>query len=183
MKKEDIEFLKELKKEMIEGDHVSQAYPRFWMIMDYTSISSTDEEWDDPYLLDRKDCEVVTDGSDLDDVKERMIEALAKEAWGYADTDSLRLCNTVKEIVDWMIEWAYKELGDFEIRYSKEIRFLSEETGVFLTLKDCEKHLKDNWYHYSNKAHPYALTAWRNPNFERLMDIVTKTDWDKEEGE
>lgn len=48
---------------------------------------------------------------------------------------------------------------------------------VFITRQAAEQHLKENHYHYSDNAHAYGMCAWRSPEFERLLDIVSKTKW------
>lgn len=48
-----------------------------------------------------------------------------------------------------------------------------------LTEKDMAEHLRKNDYHYSEDAHTYAMTAWREPRIERLYKILQEVDWDK----
>ena len=51
-----------------------------------------------------------------------------------------------------------------------------DATG-FLTKKSAEEHLKQNAHHYSKEARSYALSALRNPVFERLINIIKNTNW------
>ena len=50
---------------------------------------------------------------------------------------------------------------------------------MFLTKTEAKRHIKLNHYHYSSKAHTYAMTAWRAPKVERLLKILETFDWEK----
>ena len=54
------------------------------------------------------------------------------------------------------------------------------ENTMFLTQKDAEDHLKANYYHYSEDAHTYAMTAWRSNRVEKLINILQSVDFGKE---
>jgi len=43
---------------------------------------------------------------------------------------------------------------------------------VFLTYKAAEKHLKQNYYHYSSRARIYCHHAWRNPEAELVHKLI-----------
>ena len=43
---------------------------------------------------------------------------------------------------------------------------------MFLTHKECEEHLKEYGYNYSEDAHAYAMTAQRSPEVETLLNIL-----------
>lgn len=47
---------------------------------------------------------------------------------------------------------------------------------MFLTLRECREHIEANHYHYK-KPHPYAMTAWRSPQVEKLIQILQTADW------
>ncbi len=47
------------------------------------------------------------------------------------------------------------------------------EAGVFLTAEACEDHIKLNHYHYNNPK-SYAIGAWRNPEMQNLLRILSK---------
>lgn len=178
MKKEDIEFFRELKRKMAEGDHAEQAPPRFWMIRESATRPVGDPDMaDETLLVNPEDGHVWTD-DDIDSVK-LCLEEGAEEG-GFED--ELAECGTIGEIIGVMEKnhVAYSRSGNAEVCYLERYRRLSDETGAFLTKEDCQRHLDENRYHYSEDAHPYALTAWRNPTFERLLKIIVETDWGKE---
>lgn len=50
------------------------------------------------------------------------------------------------------------------------------EGPIFLTMKEAQEHIKANSHHY-NKPRPYAETAWRCPDEERLWKLLQEIDW------
>lgn len=51
------------------------------------------------------------------------------------------------------------------------------ENTMFLTLADCEEHIRLNSYHYD---HPraFCMSAWRSPEVEALWKALKGIDWD-----
>ena len=66
------------------------------------------------------------------------------------------------------------------MNYKEEYQIV--ENTFFLTLKECKEHIEANHYHY-NKPRPYAMTAWRSPQVEKLYEILAETDWSELENE
>lgn len=177
---EEIEFLKDLQKEMNTQDHVGQADPRYWTIKDYEKIYG-----DDLYNVD---------GIELYDTDSR--ETVCTMEYGFLDIHT-----EYKAIKEYLLEKHSEDFeeDDFEYIFEKSdlvslieekgyddryriIEYQKESTynGVFLTHKAAAEHLKSNYYHYSRNAHTYALTAWRS-NEEKLWKILQTVDWDKVE--
>lgn len=50
------------------------------------------------------------------------------------------------------------------------------QNTMFLTLRECKEHIERNSYHYE-KPRPYAMTAWRSPQVEKLIEILQTADW------
>ena len=59
----------------------------------------------------------------------------------------------------------------------REESFIVPNT-MFLTKAECKKHIEKNAYHYTSKAHSYAMTAWRSPKVDRLLNILSTMHWD-----
>lgn len=183
--KQDIEFLKSLQHEMLTQDNVGQASPRFWVIMQTERVygiedgygvsgseilyeyESIGESFND--LLDwvRENCEdlyIENDGGDIHiyDYGHDLIDIVC-------DTeDLLNLLND--------------KIGGFTTVNYKNTDVIKADT-MFLTLRECEEHIKRNYYHYNSTAHPYAMTAWRSPQVEKLYEILENVDFDKLKGE
>src|SRR5574344_1848444 len=68
---EDIQFLKDLSYELNTQDHVGQANPRFWVIMDTKKVYGYDKEY-----RDYDGYEVVHDGETVADNLDDLLEYL-----------------------------------------------------------------------------------------------------------
>ena len=67
--------------------------------------------------------------------------------------------------------------SDVSVAYYKEVD-ATVDNCMFLTQIDAENHLRANDYHYHEKARTYCMCGWRSPRFERLINILSKTDFD-----
>lgn len=66
---------------------------------------------------------------------------------------------------------------EVDVVYYKEVD-ATVDNCMFLTQIDAENHLRANDYHYHEKARTYCMCGWRSPRFERLIKILSKTDFD-----
>lgn len=169
---EDIQFLKDLSYELNTQDHVGQANPRFWVIMDTKKVYGYDKEYRgyDGY-------EVIHDGETVADNLDDLLKYLCNIGIeigitddGLIEVDGYKCTKDVESIID---------LINDLLRYSFELVGYREEEYIvqntmFLTLREAQEHIKRNYYHYSDKAHPYAMTAWRSPQVSKLIDILSK---------
>jgi hypothetical protein len=172
--KDDIQFLKELQTELKTQEHDCQAAPRFWEIMDHEYRMTAEGYHDrvsvyDPFPADTYEveefCKRILDEEDsiipLDEIN-NLKEIMAKD--DYSKVEDL-------------IEWIEENCKDVTVFYEKEEGVIKQNT-MFLTKQEAKDHLEANSHHYSNKAHTYAMTAWRAPKVERLLKILETFDWD-----
>lgn len=192
--KEELQFLKDLQKELNTQDDVGQADPKFWV------IKGTEK------LYDVEDA----DGFELYDMDDGSIVALSmKEVVDYINNNLLENIYNSEGIIykislaegtfneNILVEWTDNGEKESEDLDTKEdvLRWLHEHgcygydaasykifpriyaDTMFLTQIDAENHLKSNYYHYSEDAHTYAMTAWRSPRVEKLIDILQKVEW------
>lgn len=189
--KSEIEFLKNLQTEMNTQDHVGQADPRFWVIKGTRKKYGIADGYEDgTHLI--YNAEVVAEILEeaVDYIKENFLEELMQE-W---EVLTIRMSNGAffpQAIVKWqngkekaltdltdLVEWL-EGMGydDFETA-NYTVEEIIYQDLLFLTLKEAQLHLKQNYYHYSKDAHPYAMTAWRSPEVEKLYGILHKVDFD-----
>lgn len=180
--KQKIEFLKGLAKEMKEQPTDCQAAPRFWAIKDYRWV---------PGNPDYDDCEMqyfyndgdFTNFNDVKELQEYMEEHYLSdgELWRYADELKLReLVNDKDTTFEELWEFVCDNFNNFDECPVKKESYVVPDT-LFLTKREAQKHLKNNAHHYTSEAHTYAMTAWRSPEVERLLNIIETLDWDKVE--
>lgn len=190
--KSDIEFLKELQNEMLNGEHDYQANPRFWVVNQKTEIYGETlfnpdgiYFWDEEYEIGRgiKSLyeyikEQVEDNEDyMQDLGISNIDEII-----YLETaDTLKIGDDIEIYYKYSFE-EYKEIinnalgTDIQCCEYEEVEQIAENT-LFLTKREAKEHIERNSYHYK-KPFTYAMTAWRSPQVERLYKILEETDWD-----
>lgn len=182
---EDIEFLKDLQKEMNEQDHFSQADPRYWV------IEETERQWGnengEPCIVEKYGTGFWDDMEDLAkviDEKQRVRGANSYAEYHsgdyievYTDGEETDTLFDLEDAALWMNEHG------MEVRATtyEDVRTINRGP-MFLTYRDCCDHLRANYYHYSEDAHPYAMTAWRDPTIEKLYAILQEVDWNTLKG-
>ncbi len=175
MNKEDIQFLKDLQKQMQyenEHDYDSQASPRFWTIGDYKKVGCPDGFQDEDHVhLPNRDYSGEINEL-LKQIEEEELDDLSEEA-----LEEFKEISCELSAVDWIKEH-YDE--DADLIPVREEHIIHPNT-MFLTKEEAKRHLKLNHYHYTSKAHTYAMTAWRAPKVERLLKIISTANWDEVE--
>lgn len=172
---DEIDFLKKLQKEMNTQDHVGEADPRYWVIRDYECIYGTE-------LSNPDGCVIIFDCEEILRVEYTIFgdNSLINEAKSYFmgnydcdfsldDFEDLYDIDDLKEMLE--------ERG-YEITV-REYEIIPKHSGMFLTQKAAEDHLRLNYYHYDDNATTYAMTAWRSPEAEMLYKILHSVDFDQ----
>lgn len=195
----ELSFLRDLQKELNTQDILGQANPRFWVIKGTEKLYHVDEA-DGYELYDSECCDVLADSTEgicnyinenlLDDINSNRLDGeefvvtfehgiLGNEKivvkWldgGNVDDEMIEELEDLQEIHDWLENQGY----DYQIISYKIVPKIYENT-MFLTQIDAENHLRANYYHYSDDAHTYAMTAWRNPRMDKLIKILQEVDW------
>lgn len=165
---QDIQFLKELQNELRTQDIDSQAAPRFWTVGDYEWVEARDESAVrySVYLP------YIAEAYVLDDYLEKIKEdsELSKEA--------LTELQEIEDDYDHAIEWIQKYIDEeAELIPERKVHIIQPNT-MFLTKAEAKRHIRLNKHHYTSEAHTYAMTAWRAPKVERLLEILETFDWD-----
>ncbi len=176
--KEELEFLHQLQKEMNTQDHLCQADPRYWVIMDYEIDYNVIDGDPEIQFYDDETIKLHT---------WEEIAAYITNKYGYQcelgyscitlyDDDHIELDTlfSFEDVVDWLNQEEDGE--DWEVAHYEERRTIVPDT-FFLTHKAALDHLQKNAHHYSEKAHPYAMTAWRSPEVEMLWKILETVDF------
>lgn len=188
---DDIKFLKELQKELNTEDNVGTASPRYWVIRQPERICHVDRDAADYYMFVDDDYEELTleelknyledvydDNLKNVDIKDGVLtfeylNEFSEEIERYTiDFNNLPLESSYS--VDKVLELLELEV---DVVYYKEVD-ATVDNCMFLTQIDAENHLRANDYHYHEKARTYCMCGWRSPRFERLINILSKTDFD-----
>lgn len=186
---DDIKFLKELQKELNTEDNVGTANPRYWVIRQPERIYHLDEDEADYYVfIDECDKYELT----LEDLKDKL-EFLCDDNLKSVEVKDGVLTfeyfdEWLEEVEEYKVDYdncyidgrdKILELleSDVSVAYYKEVD-ATVDNCMFLTQIDAENHLRVNDYHYHEKARTYCMCGWRSPRFERLIKILSKTDFD-----
>lgn len=163
----DIKFLKELQTELNNQSTDSQAAPRFWTVGDYrwAECNAGNAERYSVYL--------PNDGESYE-INYFLTEVLDKEELSEEALEEFEEISCEDSAFDWIQEH-YDDGAS--LHPEKKEHFIRENT-MFLTKDEAKEHIKSNHYHYTDKAHTYAMTAWRAPKVERLLKILSEFDFD-----
>lgn len=177
---EQIQFLKELQATMKhenECDYDGQASPRFWAIKDYRNVPGH-EDYDnghEEYIFNDGD---HIEFKNFNDLREFLVEHYEDDI--DEDEELQELLKNEEENFNELWDYVFDVLnedGYFRKIFVKEEEFIVPST-MFLTKEEAKRHLELNHYHYSKKAHTYAMTAWRAPKVEKLINALMDFDWD-----
>lgn len=176
---EEIQFLKKLQHEMNTQDTVCQANPRYWVIRDYKKVCEKELNNPDGIIIyDSDSCFTVAEIEyqflATDNIVNEILEAFKKHEYelGEEEIENIKLAYDMDSLIEYLEEI---ETYDFEIMQYEDIPV---DSGMFLTHEAAIEHLRRNDYHYCDKAHTYAKTAWRSTE-EKLWDILQTVDFDK----
>lgn len=173
----DIQFLKDLQQELKTQETDSNASPRFWVIKDYRFVPGN-EKYDsghEEHFFNDGDHVKFSKFSDLKEFLEEYFEDEIEEYEGLQE-----LLNDENENFYDLWEYVENNLNDsgyFDTAFVKEEEFIVQDT-MFLTKEEAKRHLQLNSHHYTSKAHTFAMTAWRAPKVERLLNILESFDWE-----
>ena len=189
----EIEFLMKLQKEMNTQDTVSQADPRFWVIKGSVKEYGIEDGYEDGTdIIDEVDRNVVAQNLEeftifindciLDDINVEYDRNYEIEYNKNADTVSIHHNEEPDEETEYDLDEFIKWVNSFGYTFDTVNYIIRDKiypNTMFLTQKEAENHLKQNYYHYSEDAHTYAMTAWRSPDVEKLYMILHSVDFEK----
>ena len=164
--KEDYEFLKDLQHELLTQENDGNADPLYWGVMERKETGVPDGCGDD--------YKVVCSGNSYD--REGFIEHINE--YYMDDSKDENLCyeweHVDKESIDDMVLFYNAKLADEDYAYAIDVReedVLTTTTGAFLTKRACKEYIEKYGYNHT-KPRTYAMTAYRNYEYERLLNIL-----------
>ena len=160
---EDYEFLKDLQNELNTQTTDGNATPTFWMVEEKRDVAVPDD-CGTPYI-------VHDDGKwSLEEAIKAVEESFAdyegetRDKWEAVDKED------IGEIYDFMrFELGFDHLSGIADFRTEDV--LSRDTGAFLTKRACKAYVERYGYNH-REPHTYAMTAYRNPELARLLNIL-----------
>lgn len=163
LNEEDIEFLKELKKELNTQDNRFTAKPYFYQVQSKKFVANIHEEGN--YFEAISESESIGIYEYSKEGVEKLKEVL-REYDGECGENEEKMA-IIEEIDLYNLDNKKLDLecyvGDFEEVY----------TNAFLTEKACKEHIKANKHHYRNPM-DYLSYGFRNPELMKLLEILSK---------
>ena len=172
LSQDDYEFLKDLQNELNTQTTDGNAQPVFWGVMEKKEVAVPEGCGDDIKIS-------YDDGAwDLNEAIDAVNECISeypielRERWGEIDKTD------IQEIFDFMkdeLEWD----NIYNVYDVKEEDVLCRYTGAFLTKRAAKEYVEKYAYNH-NKPFTYAMTAFRNFELERLLNILRKIEFKDE---
>lgn len=165
---EQYNFLHELQHELLTQPTDGNADPVFWGVMEEKEIGVPDGCGEPRIYLG-------------DGVVNTLEEAVAYVNEWIEDGD-----NVIKYVWDDVDKEWPEDVADFIKTYiDMQCRVvwvdkkweLSDETGAFITKRACQEYIDKYGYNHSN-PHTYAMTAFRNPEYEKLLNLLKTIKFD-----
>lgn len=171
------EWLKQLQQDLIadrENEDV-QASPIYYGIYDFKEQPVPEGHEDHIEFYDPNSCETVNLQEYFNELDDKEKEELYEDDdSGISKDENGDFCiDCESDFVNYLAD-----RFDFVPVYFADIGYICPNS-MFLTRKDAQAHLNRNKHHYSADAKTYAMTAWRSPRVEHLLELLTKIDWDK----
>ena len=164
---EDVEFLKDLGRELKTQDTLCTAKPVLWQVNEVMKRYCMD-----PSYVDRACVLIGEDGGThcdtVEEVKELLIEDYGINEEELAHIDRL---DEVEDFCDESgITCYYTGYEEYENR-----------SEFFLTHRAAREHIQRNGYHYAQgkDTGTWCAHIWRSPELERLLKIVEKFSLEK----
>jgi hypothetical protein len=186
---DDLGFLEQLQHELNTQPHLCQADPRFWVIRDYEYREATESDEIDAV-------ELFEDGEGETMSLEEAVMRAYKDELDFGGEDHAREWledNWLELDESGNVKGRYATISDITFRnvienYAKhnmlDCVFLTKQLKIvadtmFLTLREAKDHLETNYYHYTNEARTYAMTAWRSPDVAQLIKLLHEVDFNE----
>lgn len=186
---DDLGFLEQLQHELNTQPHLCQADPRFWVIRDYEYREATESDEIDAV-------ELFEDGEGETMSLEEAVMRAYKDELDFGGEDHAREWledNWLELDESRNVKGRYATIPDITFRnvienYAKhnmlDCVFLTKQWKIvadtmFLTLREAKDHLETNYYHYTNEARTYAMTAWRSPDVAQLIKLLHEVDFNE----
>ena len=160
---EDYEFLKELQHELNTQDTDGQADPRFWGVME-NRMEGVPDGCGDPYVY-------LGDG--VTENLEGAVEYVEGIIRDFYDEETIAIWDNLdKEDIDGVADFIHDHIdNEARVVYMEKKYHISRMTGAFLTKRACKEYIEKYGYNHSNPQ-TYAMTAIRNFEYERLLNIL-----------
>ena len=169
---EDYEFLKDLQHELNTQTNDGNADPVYWGVMETREVGVPDGCGDERIYLGDGGTETLEGAVAY--VGSYVVDDEDMEAWNEVD----------KTNIDDVVTFCREKLGMPEVRVVdvEKKSEISRQTGAFLTKRACQQYIDRYGYNHS-QPRTYAMTAYRNFEFERLLKFLKTMEFKEQQPE
>lgn len=169
-----------MQKQMLweaEHDNDCRENPRFWVLRDRRAVPTSMDYADriSHYYKDGDSIEFTT----VDQLQAFLIPY--KMTYDVNENDWDYYINTNEPSFQELWEWVEKNLnasGFFGATPVEDEYYIIPDT-LFFTKAKAKKYIENYGYHYSDKVHPYAMTAVRSTEVEALIKFAQTFDFEQ----
>ena len=159
---DDIAFLIALANELKTQDRAYTAKPVIYQIMEKKKEVGYEEDFADGMAVGIGDDSAEFYDNDVEGAKQFLVEN-----YGFKDAAALAELKTLEDVADLCacldvraVYTGYRDTETFK--------------GFFLTKAALKRHVEANHYHYTNPVSYAQYAGFRNPELERLLNIIEK---------
>lgn len=169
---EDYEFLKDLQHELNTQTNDGNADPVYWGVMETREVGVPDGCGDERIYLGDGGTETLEGAVAY--VGSYLVDDEDMEAWNEVD----------KTNIDDVVTFCREKLGMPEVRVVdvEKKSEISRQTGAFLTKRACQQYIDRYGYNHA-QPRTYAMTAYRNFEFERLLKFLKTMEFKEQQPE
>ena len=169
---EDYEFLKDLQHELNTQTNDGNADPVYWGVMETREVGVPDGCGDERIYLGDGGTETLEGAVAY--VGSYLVDDEDMEAWNEVD----------KTNIDDVVTFCREKLKISEVRIVdvEKKSEISRQTGAFLTKRACQQYIEHYGYNHES-PHTYAMTAYRNFEFERLLKFLKTMEFKEQQPE
>ena len=166
MKKAYTDFLRNLQQELLTQSTDGNRDPTYWGVLVRKRV----------YGLQEGNCMVTTEDGEGPIGKPNDPQSIMQAICEQHDYLSLEEFDDPADIED-IVGQANDLLGmdTYQVVYYRDEWELAQD-AIFLTKKACLEHIACNGHNYLDPK-PYAMTAFRCPEYEMLLSILKTVDW------
>lgn len=162
----DYDFLKDLQHELNTQTNDGNADPVYWGVMEHRMEPAPEGCGD--AIIYMGDGATMTTEEAVEYINENIADYSEDVQDEWKEKDDFDRSD-MPTVVDFLHDTM--KLYECRIVWEEEKAFISRETGAFITKRACKEYIEKCHYNHS-KPHTYAMTAYRNYEFGRLLNIL-----------
>lgn len=163
---EDYDFLKDLQHELNTQTNDGNADPVYWGVMEHRMEPAPEGCGD--AIIYMGDGATMTTEEAVEYINENIADYSEDVQDEWKEKDDFDRSD-MPTVVDFLHDTM--QLYECRIVWEEEKDFISRETGAFITKRACKEYIEKCHYNHS-KPHTYAMTAYRNYELGRLLNIL-----------